>query len=114
MMLLNDSANSGLDQWRWKVLSLLRQYSKNQDVVPYIAGLLVGETQWLNAQQWQRLVSTGTIHLMAISGLHIGLAAMIGFWFGQLLQKILALLKIISGYHQYLAIVFSQVFAVFL
>ncbi|MCP1676278.1 competence protein ComEC [Natronocella acetinitrilica] len=39
------------------------------------AALLVGDRRHLEPEQWQRLLDTGTNHLVAISGLHISLAA---------------------------------------
>jgi competence protein ComEC len=40
-----------------------------------LQALTVGERSAIPAQRWRTLVDTGTIHLMAISGLHIGLVA---------------------------------------
>jgi len=51
--------------------------SKNQGV---IQGLTTGIRQNISQQQWQLLRLSGTSHLLAISGLHIGLAAAIGFF----------------------------------
>ncbi|WP_024850919.1 DNA internalization-related competence protein ComEC/Rec2 [Hydrogenovibrio kuenenii] len=44
------------------------------------SALLYGDKSNINAEQWQLFRQTGTIHLMAISGLHIGIMATIGFW----------------------------------
>ena len=40
-----------------------------------IKALAIGDKSSISNQQWRVLTSTGTSHLMAISGLHIGLAA---------------------------------------
>ncbi len=40
-----------------------------------IQALTIGARSDISPQQWQRLIDTGTSHLMAISGLHIGLVA---------------------------------------
>ena len=40
-----------------------------------LTALAVGDRQYISADQWQVLSRTGTSHLMAISGLHIGLIA---------------------------------------
>jgi competence protein ComEC len=40
-----------------------------------VIALVVGARHLITAEQWQRYADTGTSHLMAISGLHIGLAA---------------------------------------
>jgi competence protein ComEC len=47
-----------------------------------LQGLAIGDTQAMNAQQWRVFSATGTTHLMAISGLHIGMIAMAAAWCG--------------------------------
>ncbi|MDX1796150.1 MAG: ComEC/Rec2 family competence protein, partial [Hydrogenovibrio sp.] len=42
--------------------------------------LIYGDKSHLTPQQWTLLQKTGTIHLMAISGLHIGILSTIGFF----------------------------------
>jgi len=42
---------------------------------PLIQGLTVGVTNNISVEQWQTLRESGTAHLLAISGLHIGLVA---------------------------------------
>lgn len=48
--------------------------------LPLLQGLAIGIRDDLNDSHWQTLRQTGTSHLLAISGLHIGLAAAIGFF----------------------------------
>ncbi|MBF0220358.1 MAG: DNA internalization-related competence protein ComEC/Rec2 [Gammaproteobacteria bacterium] len=54
-----------------------------------LAALLLGERGDISAGQWQLFLQTGTNHLMAISGLHVGLVATLVFflmrWFWTLL-----------------------------
>jgi competence protein ComEC len=45
-----------------------------------ITALAVGDRAAIEQDQWQVLINTGTNHLMAISGLHIGLAAAFAYW----------------------------------
>ncbi len=45
-----------------------------------IQALAIGMRQQISEQQWQVLVKTGTNHLMAISGLHVGLVAGLAFF----------------------------------
>lgn len=45
-----------------------------------IQGLTAGVRDNITSQQWQVLRLSGTSHLLAISGLHIGLAAAVGFF----------------------------------
>ena len=42
---------------------------------PLIASLMIGNRSGLQAEHWEVLKATGTIHLVAISGLHLGLVA---------------------------------------
>lgn len=42
---------------------------------PWITALAIGERQQISAENWQVLRNTGTNHLMAIAGLHIGCMA---------------------------------------
>ncbi|MBE9516785.1 MAG: DNA internalization-related competence protein ComEC/Rec2 [Proteobacteria bacterium] len=52
---------------------------KDHPAAPLVIGLLVGDRSGLSADHWRLLQDTGTAHLMAISGLHIGMVA--GFIF---------------------------------
>ena len=55
-----------------------------------LQGLLIalafGEWAWLDNKTWLIYQQTNTAHLIAISGLHIGLAMGIGFFFARFLQ----------------------------
>lgn len=51
------------------------------------ATLLVADRSGITASDWHTLQATGTVHLMAISGLHIGLVSLWAFWFGRLLGR---------------------------
>jgi competence protein ComEC len=58
----------------------------------FIKALILGDKSEITSEQWQLLQNSGTIHLMAISGLHIGLIAGITFIVISLLVKPLSLL----------------------
>ena len=45
-----------------------------------LAALAIGDRNAIEASQWNLLRDTGTAHLVAISGLHIGLVAGLGWW----------------------------------
>ncbi|MBS9783533.1 MAG: DNA internalization-related competence protein ComEC/Rec2, partial [Pasteurella sp.] len=51
-----------------------------------ILALGFGERAWLNNKEWQVFKQTATAHLIAISGLHIGLVAWLGFELIKILQ----------------------------
>lgn len=50
-----------------------------------ITALAIGERGDIETGQWADFRATGTAHLVAISGLHVGLAAAFGYWLGRLL-----------------------------
>lgn len=52
-----------------------------------VAGLSVGLQDALSPEQWRQLARTGTSHLMAISGMHIGMFAVVAAWVAVRLQK---------------------------
>lgn len=63
--------------------SLLSKFSSQLRDSPnlgVIQGLTTGTRHNISQQQWNSLRLSGTSHLLAISGLHIGLAAAIGFF----------------------------------
>lgn len=57
----------------------LESHLENSQFKGIFKALIYGERSDISNQDWEMLRQTGTIHLMAISGLHIGLIAGIGF-----------------------------------
>ena len=60
------------------------------------AAVGVGVRQAITREQWQRYARTGTSHLMAISGLHIGLAATAA---GLLSSLVLGVMRVGTGHY---------------
>jgi competence protein ComEC len=52
-----------------------------------VAGLAVGLQDALSPEQWRALARSGTSHLMAISGMHIGMIAAIAAWIAAVVQR---------------------------
>jgi len=63
-----------------------------------VAALAVGSRASIGKNQWDTLVNTGTNHLVAISGLHIGLAAAFGYWLVRRLLPV-SLMKRVAAQH---------------
>ncbi len=78
------------------------------DSAGVLATISVGARHLITAQQWDRYARTGTSHLMAISGLHIGLAAGGGY----VLASLIGGLLIRGGSHHSRATVFALLVAV--
>lgn len=51
-----------------------------------VLALVLGDYSLVDRDQWALFDATGTQHLVTVSGLHIGIAAMLGYWFGDLLM----------------------------
>ena len=54
---------------------------------PVIATLAVADRRFLDNRHWQLFQTTGTAHLLAISGLHVGIAATMGWWLARLIMS---------------------------
>lgn len=63
---------------------ILEHEFKNQAL---ISALGLGFKEDIQSSQWQLFVEAGVVHLMVISGLHIGFAGLIGFWLSGWLAK---------------------------
>jgi len=75
-------ANNSIDSLRENLLSLLSSLP-DKTYQGLLQALTIGHKTQINSQQWQVLRHTGTSHLMAISGLHIGLLAAMVFFLGR-------------------------------
>lgn len=68
-----------VNKLRQNLADTIQSHLKDSHFYGLIQGLTAGIKDNISQAQWQELRATGTAHLLAISGLHIGLAAMIGF-----------------------------------
>ncbi|MDJ0928446.1 MAG: ComEC/Rec2 family competence protein, partial [Gammaproteobacteria bacterium] len=62
----------------------------DERVAAFVIALTVGARHRLSEADWVLLRRTGTVHLMAISGLHIGLVAGFGLAFGRAVSRLAA------------------------
>ncbi len=69
-----------IDRWRQDLGDRIRALLRDNEYAGIVVALVNGDSRSLNAGQWQVLRRTGTLHLVAISGLHIGLIAGIVFF----------------------------------
>ena len=76
----------------------LREYISDaipeSDFSGLIKALAIGERSGITQHQWNILITTGTNHLMAISGLHIGLASLFGYWISRRLVPTSMMLRL--------------------
>jgi len=89
----SDNSTQPLHAERLSERSLLNWRVLRSDTADYLAlllsnspssgvykALLIGDKSQVESEQWELFQKTGTIHLMAISGLHMSIMALIGFW----------------------------------
>lgn len=72
---------------RGAVADAIRAALGTRPATGIVAGLSVGLQDALSTEQWRALARSGTSHLMAISGMHVGMLAVIGAWFASRVQR---------------------------
>ncbi|HSW93999.1 MAG TPA: DNA internalization-related competence protein ComEC/Rec2 [Gammaproteobacteria bacterium] len=68
------------DRIRQKLKDKVEANLPSSNTSPWIVALALGERQHISSEDWEILRNTGTNHLMAIAGLHIGCMASLAFF----------------------------------
>lgn len=101
--LLWAGGGGALDRFRARFVERARMAAGAPEHAAVLAAIGVGARHEVSRAQWDRFAATGTSHLMAISGLHVGLAAVAGF----LAAFMLAAVRPFSGNHYVMALGFG-------
>jgi competence protein ComEC len=72
---LDTLAAGRISRYRQEFVTRVTALLPDDDAAAVLLAVAVGARHRITREQWDRYAFTGTIHLMAISGLHIGLAA---------------------------------------
>lgn len=75
-------SSAGLSRWRERIHAAIVATTLAPHTQALLQALALGDQQGLSDKDWQVLRKTGTSHLVAVSGLHIGLVAASGFFVG--------------------------------
>ncbi|MCW8327280.1 DNA internalization-related competence protein ComEC/Rec2 [Photobacterium sp. SDRW27] len=75
-----------LPAWRQIAFDRTVELTESLDFQPYLLALSFGFRDGLSNTDWLQLRDSGLSHLMAISGLHIGLAVVFGWWIGRIIR----------------------------
>ena len=92
---------------RAEKLQQVKKQTEGLSLQGLLIALAFGERAWLDKTTWSIYQQTNTAHLIAISGLHIGLAMGIGFYLARVVQVFLPTRFI----HPYFPLVFGVLFA---
>ena len=88
-----------IEKLRQRLLDRLNEHPYASRIAPITlnmwSALVLGQTSALTTSQWQLLAATGTTHLLVISGLHVGLMALLVM---QLVRLILMPVAITSAF----------------
>lgn len=76
-----------ISQWRFEFVRFCHTYTDNVRYMGIFKALLVGDKSDITSDQWWVFNDTGTVHLMAISGLHVGLITALVYVICQVLVR---------------------------
>lgn len=102
---VEDSQNQRLDEAhvldllavRDRLSSGISRVLDGHPALPTIVTLAVADRRLLDEVDWQRFNGSGTAHLLAISGLHIGIAAGLGWWLGRCLMWLMPMAMVLRA-----------------
>lgn len=77
-----------IDNWRYRLSSAIYQTLPHNEITGLLVALAVGHQPAISPPQYKILQYTGTAHLMAISGLHIGLIIMVSLFVFKVMRKL--------------------------
>ena len=95
---LSGASIFSIDALRQRISKDIQQELGEAELSGLVTALAVGDRSPIDNVHWDTLIRTGTNHLMAISGLHIGLAAAFGYWLVRRLVPA-ALMKHVPAQH---------------
>ncbi len=81
-------ARSAAARVRDQIILWIDQQTQHTESAAILKALSAGDTRSISQSQWQAFRQTGSLHLMAISGLHIGLIASCGWGLARVLYRI--------------------------
>lgn len=66
--------------WRTQLLAISQSQGTADRGRGLLLGLTIGDSDYLDQNDWETLLATGTNHLLAISGLHVGMVSGLFAW----------------------------------
>lgn len=88
--LLDGDTGMSIAGLRFRLQQSIGKLTLSEGGKGFIAALTIGDKQFIPAEMWRTLEVTGTLHLMVVSGLHIGILAWCGWLLGMVAGRLLA------------------------
>lgn len=85
------ASDYSMARWRGEIRQRLLPVLPDEASAGVIPALVLADRSYIPADMWQRFRDAGTGHLLAISGLHVGLVAAFAALLGRLLWRIVGL-----------------------
>ncbi|MBQ0713135.1 MAG: DNA internalization-related competence protein ComEC/Rec2 [Porticoccus sp.] len=86
------SRHSSVNSLRFQLRETIQLLPIDDGGKALILALTLGDRSLISPKLWDRLALSGVVHLVVISGLHIGLVALLSYCLGALLARFLGLL----------------------
>lgn len=87
--LLQTSSFLNVNYWRQLIAQALHTHLAQEDALGIVQALSIGMQQNINDEQWQTMRRTGTNHIVAVAGLHLGFVALFIFKLSRFLWQLL-------------------------
>lgn len=88
--LLRTAEVGPVDRLRQRIVDRLKAGALGSEQAAVLAAITVGARHLVTKEQWDHYARTGTSHLMAISGLHVGMVAAMGYVLGIAISALLS------------------------
>lgn len=77
-----------MDHWRYQLRQSISASATSVETAALISALTIGDRSLIPTPLWQRLSQLGLVHLLVVSGLHIGFVTAIGYGLGAAASRI--------------------------
>lgn len=88
---LGERQGFSVDRWRYDIRMAIGRLAFPEPVLGLLTALTIGDRQLIDGDDWEAYSGLGLAHLLVISGLHVGLVALLGGVLAGLLARLAAL-----------------------
>lgn len=108
---LQSQGSGPVDSLRARLVARLQAAVEDPERAAVLAAISVGARHLVTEDQWDRYAMSGTSHLMAISGLHVGMVVATGYFVASVLAGVLRLRVNLHFLSTMVALAFATAYA---